>query len=248
LVENQSAGSRDGSLRKVVGSGFPTLVEQPKRLVLGDDVYEKLKSLIMDLQVAPGSKFNMDALARQLDVSITPIRESLSRLESDGLVVKLPMRGYIATPILSASEVEDLYVLRQQLEPWAAGRSVENASDSDIEALAAELKSCPPVPSIGNYEGYRAFANHDARFHEMIHEIAGNEMITAALQRTHAHLHLFRLNYERKSGAESVAEHQAIFDAVTSRNSADAEKAMAIHLVRARDRFRLAFAEKDGRP
>jgi DNA-binding GntR family transcriptional regulator len=246
LASSQRDLAEDSPARRNSSSGFPALVEQPRRLALADDVYEKLKSLVMNLQVAPGSKINMDALARELDVSITPIRESLSRLESDGLVVKMPMRGYVATPVMSAREFEDLYTLRLLLEPWAAGQAAARATPADIETLVAVLRSCPPVPEMSRYEGYRAFANHDARFHEAIHELAGNAMITAALQRTHAHIHLFRLNYERKSGAESVSEHQAIFDAISSGDTERAEQAMTLHLTRARDRLRRTFGRQDG--
>lgn len=246
MARSRREPAGDGRSLRNSRSGFPALVEPPRRLALVDDVYEKLKSLIMDLQVAPGSKINMDALARQLNVSITPIRESLSRLESDGLVVKESMRGYIATPVLSAMELEDLYVLRMLLEPWTAEQAAARAIRGDIDALALVLQSCPPVPELTHYEGYRAFANHDARFHEAIHKLAGNEVVSAALQRTHAHLHLFRLNYERESGAESVAEHHLIFEAINDGDQVQARKAMMLHLTRARDRLRPVFQRQDG--
>jgi DNA-binding GntR family transcriptional regulator len=214
----------------------------PVRTVLVDDVYLSLKALLMDLQVAPGSRINMDALARQLSVSITPIREAFSRLEADGLVLKLALRGYTAAPLLSASEFEDLYEMRLQLEPWAAGRAAVNATEENLRELAREFESSRVAPEDRSYEGYRAFAEHDARLHRLIYQIAGNDMILSALDRLHAHLHLFRLNYSRGIGEESIAEHRAIIDAVTGRDPEAAERAMREHLTQARQRLRPALS------
>src|SRR3954467_4992197 len=70
------------------------LTRLPQRQVLSDDVYETVKGLIMDSVVEPGTRLNIDALTRELGISQTPIRESLARLEADGLVIKEPLRGY----------------------------------------------------------------------------------------------------------------------------------------------------------
>jgi len=99
------------------------------------------------------------------------------------------------------------------LEPWAAGRAAELVTAESIAALRAELESRPPVPQVSHYEDYRAFSQHDGRFHGLIHDLVGNEFVSAVLQRQKAHLHLFRLAYAGKSGAEAVGEHQRVFEA-----------------------------------
>ena len=91
-----------------------------RRLTLTDDVYTSVQTLIMDHAVAPGEKINIDALARRLQVSPTPVREALARLESDGLVRKRALVGYTASPLLSRAEFEDLIEMRLLLEPAAA--------------------------------------------------------------------------------------------------------------------------------
>jgi len=60
----------------------------PRRSVLSDEIYEMIKAMIFDHEIAPGSRVNIDALSVQLDVSQTPVREALARLESDGLIAK----------------------------------------------------------------------------------------------------------------------------------------------------------------
>ena len=82
------------------------LARLPQRQVLSDDVYETVKGLIMDSVVEPGTRLNIDALTRELGISQTPIRESLARLESDGLVIKEPLRGYRVSSRLTREEFE----------------------------------------------------------------------------------------------------------------------------------------------
>src|SRR3954452_141794 len=97
-------------------AGVEPLGSGIRREVLADGVYEAIKSLIMDRRIEPGAKINMDALARDLDVSPTPVREALARLEADGLVTKRALVGYTTAPMLDATGLEELFELRQLLE------------------------------------------------------------------------------------------------------------------------------------
>src|SRR3954465_5453337 len=107
------------------------LARLPQRQVLSDDVYETVKGLIMDSVVEPGTRLNIDAPTRELGISQTPIRESLARLESDGLVIKEPLRGYRVSSRLSRPEFEDPVEHRLHIEPWAAGRAAERSGADD---------------------------------------------------------------------------------------------------------------------
>jgi len=82
-------------------------VSVPPRQILTDGVYEAVKELVMDQHIEPRSRVNIDKLARDLGVSPTPVREALARLESDGLVIKEPLRGYSIAPLLDREAFED---------------------------------------------------------------------------------------------------------------------------------------------
>jgi DNA-binding GntR family transcriptional regulator len=97
----------------------------PRRSVLSDEIYEMIKRMIFDHEIAPDSRVNIDALAVQLDVSQTPVREALARLESDGLIAKEPLKGYKATALLSLKEFNDLFQFRLLIEPWAAEQAAK---------------------------------------------------------------------------------------------------------------------------
>jgi len=220
-------------------SHVPYVVAPPVALVrtaLVDDVYESLKAWIMDSVREPGVRANIDALARTLRVSPTPVREALARLDAEGLVVKAPARGYTVTPPLTTAQVADLYEFRRLLEPWAAGRAAQRCDGEAVRRLRDELASCPDAPTADGYGAYRAIAAHDERFHDLVFELAGNDEARRAFARTHCHLHLFRLGYARDMGAQALAEHRAVADAIASGDEVAAARAMERHLARSSGR------------
>ena len=126
------------------------------------------------------------------------------------------------------------------MEPWAAARAAETANRDDHARIAAEIASCPEPPPCYAYEAYRALAAHDHRFHALLAELAGNWQARVALDRTHCHLHIFRL-YSAGGGMRTLAVHPRIAAAVTRSSASAAEQAMRDHLEQARDRLRAAF-------
>jgi DNA-binding GntR family transcriptional regulator len=214
------------------------LARLPQRQVLSEDVYEAVKALVMDHVIEPGARLSIDGLARELQVSQTPIREALARLEADGLVTKTALRGYSATPLLTRKELEDLFGLRRLIEPWAAAEAARRLDDRAAEALQAEIGSLTEIPEGSAYQTFKAIAGHDSRFHDLILAIAGNEAVRAAFERTHCHLHLFRLFYAAGIGGQALAEHSRIAEAVGSGDSRAAEREMRQHLDASLDRLR----------
>ncbi len=85
------------------------VLKLPARQMLAGEVYEYIKTQLMDQRIQPGVRINIDKLARQLQISQTPIREALARLEAEGLVTKEPLRGYSSTPLLDPSSFQQLY-------------------------------------------------------------------------------------------------------------------------------------------
>jgi DNA-binding GntR family transcriptional regulator len=195
--------------------------------VLADDVFEAITALVMDHVVEPGARLSIDGLAARLGVSPTPVREALARLEALGLASKEPLRGYRATALLSRAELDDLFEFRLLVEPWAAGRAAGRGEAAEtLLTLLAEMDGAPPE----GYARYRALAEHDRRFHDTVLALAGNEHARQAFARTHCHLHIFRLHYDRDIGPEVLTEHRTLVEAITSGDQAAAEAAMTRHI------------------
>ena len=220
----------------------PELPVRAPRPALADDVYEAIKTWIVDTVREPGVRANIDALARSLGVSPTPVREALARLDAEGLVSKAPLKGYTVVPPLDAGQLDDLFELRLLIEPWAAGRAAElGGADAGVR-LDAELATCTDVPDDDGYAAYRAVADHDKRFHDLLLELAGNDEVRRAFAGTNCHLHLFRLRYGRGMALAAVREHRAVADAVAAGDAAGASAAMRTHLERSHARIAATFA------
>jgi len=218
-----------------VPSAVAGLLRRPARL--GDEVYSAIFARIMSLDIAPGAKITVDAMARQLGVSQTPIREALTRLEAEGLVIKTHLIGYSAAPQLTTKQLADLYELRLLLEPFAARRCAETAGAvvvGHLEAMGAEMAALAQQEGL---EPYAQFAQLDMAFHDQIVVSAGNEQVVDALARLHTHVHLFRLVFEAQVTRETIAEHQALISAIRDRDGDAAEAAMRSHIERSRQRF-----------
>src|SRR5664279_1912588 len=93
-------------------SDMPRGTSGPRRGVMSDEVYEALKGFLVDERLGAAAKLNIDQLAIRLEVSATPIREALARLEADGFVTKEPMRGYSVTALLDTASFSQLYEVR----------------------------------------------------------------------------------------------------------------------------------------
>lgn len=201
---------------------------QPRR-ALTDDVYEAIKALLMDQEIPAGERISIDGLARDLGVSPTPVREALTRLESEGLATKEALKGYRSAPLLTVEEFDDLYRFRLLIEPWAARAAAERMDDAGRALVEREMATVE-APSGTTYEGYKWLTAHDARFHALVAHLSGSRQVQQALERTHCHLHIFRLHFERTTGTETLAEHRKIAAALVAGDGDAAEAAMRRHL------------------
>lgn len=207
---------------------------------LSEEAYDAIFARLMALKIAPGSRITVDNLARELNVSQTPIREALGRLEGEGLVIKTHLIGYSAAPQISRRRFDELYDLRLLLEPEAAARAGRNMDESKL----AELRQVAGVMSRrGGDERvrYSAFARLDAVFHDRILEFAGNALIRQTLAHQHTHFHIFRLMFHSRVTEEALDEHEALLAAFAAGDGRAAKRAMREHIERSRDRLLPAF-------
>lgn len=208
---------------------------------LVEDVYEAIFAQLMSLKIAPGSRITVDSLVKEFNVSHTPIREALGRLEGEGLVLKTHLIGYRAAPQITKRRFDELYELRLLLEPHGAAK---------VAVLMDEVKLAQLQKSAGvmaRHEGkderlrYSNFARQDAIFHDKVMEFANNELVRETLAHQHTHFHIFRLMFHSRVTEEALDEHEAILAAFAAADPAAAEQAMRRHIEHSRDRLLLAF-------
>lgn len=216
--------------------------ENPETRAAVGRVYSALRDPIVDGEIPPGTRIKIDAVARELGVSQTPVREALQRLESDDLLVYTPGRGYRTTPILDFTGLRSLFEFRLLVEPWAARSVATDRLGNSGSALGKELDE---FERIAGHEGdvRQKMLVHDARFHEMILAATGNEVVQQAFAQTHCHLHVFRLFPVDFDGAITILEHRRILEAIRNCDRDAAEEAMADHIRNSFERSAEAFDE-----
>lgn len=219
----------------------PASLPPLRRSTLGDDVYESLRSAVLEHTLAPGDRVNIDALARELEVSPTPVREALARLESEGLVRKRPLAGYTVSPLLTLAEFHDMFDMRLLLECAAARWAATRATDAQRAELLVE--AARTVDGGEDRAWHAAFTALDAHVHDLVAQASASPLLRESIVRLHAHLHLHRRYFPYSDTAVTNDEHQVVAAAIRDGDPDAAEAAMRLHLTRARQRHLLAFDE-----
>lgn len=225
----------------------------PARQLLAESVYEAVKRQIMDLELAPGARINMDQLARTLEVSNTPLREALTRLESEGLVTRRSLQGYSVVPLPARSDLEELFALRLLLESEATRTATEARHPRTLDKLRATIDDMqqlrtPSAPARAGeqYIRYRVLVGADAIFHDLIAEASGSKLLRHTLSGLHCHIPLYRVYFNvgaAPEGRETADEHQAIIDAIADGHPRPAVAAMREHVERSRQRVVHAYLQ-----
>ncbi|TIX02501.1 MAG: GntR family transcriptional regulator [Mesorhizobium sp.] len=208
---------------------------------LAGDVYEAIFQQLMSLKIAPGSRITVDNLVKDFNVSHTPIREALGRLEGEGLVVKTHLIGYRAAPQISRRRFDELYELRLLLEPAAAAKATAVLDEAGLAVLQEAAGVMARREGRDERLRYSNFARQDAIFHDKIMQFAHNDLIRETLNHQHTHFHIFRLMYHSRVTEEALDEHEAILSAFAAGDPDAAEKAMRVHIENSRDRLLPAF-------
>jgi DNA-binding GntR family transcriptional regulator len=198
-----------------------------------DQVVQAIREGIQNGRFVPGQRLIESDLTEQFGISRGPLREAMSRLAGDSLVVIEPHKG-VAVRRFTQEELEDLYDVRQAVESLAArlaaARIDRNDNRSRLQALVTEMQA------FSNSGDVIAYASCNDRFHKLIVEISGNRYLTNLVE--HLHVPIFRELSMRfmDAGArqESIADHHAIAQAIFDGAGARAESAMSEHVQRSK--------------
>lgn len=200
----------------------------------GERVYQSLRAAIESGELKPGSRVMEVEVAQWLEVSRTPVREALRRLEAEGMLEVEPRTGLVVAS-LSRQAMLELYVMREVLESTAARLCAQHASDLEILELDELVKREARLAA--NHE---ALARHNRLFHDAVHRGAHNRYLEKSLAAVNASMHLLgpsqMLLPERAESAR--IEHAELFDAIRRRDP-DAAEAIARRHVQTARRHRL---------
>ena len=196
----------------------------PPRRLLRDIAYETMRAAILDGTLAPGEKLQDAKLVSWLNLSRTPIREAIARLEQDGLVESFPQRFTRVAP-LDRDQARDSFQIVASIHALAARLAVPNVTNESIERMKAtnrRFKEALTGPDV------EAAVDADDDFHGIFVELSGNHEIPRALARLMPRLRrLERMRFGSLPGRRSVKQHKRIITAAASGDAdAAAEAAM----------------------
>ncbi|MCL4762312.1 MAG: GntR family transcriptional regulator [Burkholderiales bacterium] len=211
-------------------------VDRPQ--ALGDQVYRALRDSLGTHAIVPGQRLQEPALALQLGVSRTPVREALARLASEGLVVA-EGRGYVV-PVLTDADVDEIYELRALLEPAALARAAADAAPDALASIAAALRDAEAAERDGDAA---SFIEANARFHGGWHALVGNRRLIRAIALYAGHVRYLRVMtlHDADARKAALAGMRRILAALRRRDAARAAQVMRDHLEAARHHLRLVL-------
>ncbi|HEX6845228.1 MAG TPA: GntR family transcriptional regulator [Actinomycetota bacterium] len=209
-------------------TGAPVFTARPDRRKMTDWVWEELREAIIELRLRPGEPLREVALAEQLGVSKTPLREAFTRLEQEGLVETTSFKGAVVTGY-SERDLQEIYELRALLEGAAARAAAERSTPATIDALRDVVARSRELRDAGDLVG---LADLLGEFDTIVYAQVTNERIGALIDNLRAHLTRIGKLTEAIPGrvVASVEEHAAIVDAIAARDGAEAERAIRAHI------------------
>lgn len=199
---------------------------------LREEVYTSLRSYIADMAGSTNQAIPLREadLARILGVSRTPVREALNRLHQEGFITFQPRRGAQVLPA-TMDEYMCWLELSEVVEGLAAYRAATTISDEKLAELRKMFdKFRGPEPDTSE------FAAANVVFHQAIVEASGNPLLIR-MSRTYDHIASAKRHVTARLGrvADSLAEHDAILDALAARNAEEAERLMRSHISQVKD-------------
>lgn len=190
----------------------------------------------------PGTRLLVGVLQERLGVSPTPVREALRMLQADGLVTNLPHQGMTVTTY-AASDVEEVYRLREVVEPLASELVAEKSDPDVIAALQRMHESFTQAVN----EDRQTEANElNAQWHKFIIESSGSRLIEEFCNRLGVVLPLRGLWLSVRA-QDSINEHQKVLDAILAGDPEAARDAMHRHLCRGHQQTADRFATDGSR-
>lgn len=210
----------------------------PRPQGLGDAVYETVLQKLLAVEIKPEERISIDELARKLGVSQTPIREALTRLETQGLITKTHLVGYRAAPQLSKEQFEQLYETRVLLEPHVAAKAAASIDKNTLNRLEHILDGLLSA-DVRDANLLVRTAQVDSEFHRTIAAASGNRVIARILDAIQVQVQftLLRRRVEPINMRPATVEHRRILAALRKRDSKSASVLMRQHLAASRERY-----------
>jgi GntR family transcriptional regulator, rspAB operon transcriptional repressor len=207
--------------------------------LLRETVYEQLRADVISCKLAPGAEIREAELAARFDMSKSPVRDALMRLEREGLVITLPRQGYRVAPV-ALGDVLDMFHLRAALERACIERIVARATDEQLKSLDMFRRFVA-----SKWEG--GFVAFNRAFHRRIAELGGNarmrDQLNDLIDQLERAVQVSVANTHQGDPQVLVNEHVEIIDALQARALKRAQRLAERHIAQAGRRVSNAISK-----
>jgi DNA-binding GntR family transcriptional regulator len=199
-----------------------------------DSVFDVLRNGILARTFEPGDRLDVKALATQLGVSPTPVKDAITRLAAEGLIEVRPRAGtYVAE--IHPEAVAETFEIRRALECLAAETLVERVTPEFLERFAKTVEALEkPVSSEASRVEHE---RRNVELHMAIVEGSGNKKLVELYKSLNAHLTIAKIHRHRRPDAARLEqerkEHRAMLDALRARDTRTLVDTLAQHIRRA---------------
>ena len=191
-------------------------------------VFQSIREDILGGRYEQNTELKEAAIGAELGVSRTPVREALRQLELEGVVTIIPNRGAYVN-MITAKDVQDIYVIRSMLEGLCARWATQSITAEQLDSMEETLCLSEYHTSKKNYEKLYEL---DSLFHEQLYEAGGSRILNHILSDFHDYVKMVRKATISTSSRSvtSTEEHRAIFEAIKEKDPDKAEALAKEHV------------------
>ena len=220
-----------------------------RKETLASIVYDRLRQEIISVAVAPGEKLHIRSLCERFDVGLSPVREALSRLSTEGLVAQSDHRGF-AVATMSEADLVDLTRARCWLNEIAIRKSIESGDAAWEESVVLSYHRLFRTPRFApgvETERSRAWEIAHRNFHTSLISASGSDRLTSYCEQLFDSAERYR-HVGRKAGVKGNRdkEHRELMEAVVARDAETAARVIRLHFERTAELVREVLKRRGG--
>ena len=205
-----------------------------ERKSLGQDVFEYLKTAIIDQTIEPGARLVESKMADMLGISRTPLREALHKLALGGWIEQLPSGGFQVVT-LTRQDIEQTFGIRSVLEAYAARLAAQNYQDRELIPLEKKVREYQSCLKTKKHWGKLQEINTD--FHDLLYALSKNPKLIKMVNQLRAQLpnvHQVILKHDEVA-LQSNKDHIKILDALKDRDGDAVEQLLKAHIIKGKN-------------
>jgi DNA-binding GntR family transcriptional regulator len=214
-------------------------IEKP--VSIRERVYRHLKDEILNNRIPESATLVENLLAKQMEISRTPVREALHFLEKEGLLESIPRVGYRVRQI-DREELQEICEIRISLETLAARKAIKRMSPDEIEAIRDNLNNSDIVLKKGDLS---SFIDLDAEFHELLGRASGSQRLLKLILTHRSDMVRYRIIslLRADNASTALAGHHRIFECLVKKNEGGVKSAIKDHIEDAKKYIMLSSSE-----